>query len=465
MPPERYLQQLQGRLLQRFCQASGLSKQQAKHPETLQQGITLLVSALDAGPKVPRIAPSKTSEPAAPLTAATKAALASMEAEAAGQAQGKNNSAPGRLCKAATQGQMNNNALSFQTKDGAAGRSLGISNCLAGFRNADKPAHTRSNPLLAREHDSFGDGLLGVQGISLSLSGSLDQDIGADIAEALLPLSMPDMEGAGEGLLGIQRVSLSLSATQGHAFGKAMHPSSLPDVEQDECDWMKSTDVNSPAPSQSREHWLDQHYGDSMHTIASMAPGLPMTEDEDEALSPGLAQTWPLPCSSVQLGDAKEQQHAFNRMPELSLEMCLDASMDGVQQNSPESDAKWLDEGGRAKRMGKFAESLREVSAPEHAMPQLDTKVDLLADNDKSPRGYTADWQDIASAGDTDEGQALQHPDAVFSGKREPSIILAESAHKFSGRRRSETSSWPVRVMSERDPVAAFSDFCDSLAV
>ena len=267
-------------MLQRFCQASGLSEQQAKHPETLQQGVTLLVSALNAGPRVPSIVPSKTSEPTAPVTAATKAALASMEAEAAGQAQGKHSSAPGRLCKAATQGQMRNNAVSFQTKGGAAGRSLSISNRLAGFRYADSPTRTRSHPLRAKEHDSFGDGLLGVQGISLSLSGSLDQDVGADMAEALLPLSPPDLGCAGEGLLGSQRVSLSLSASQEHAFGKAMHPSSLPDVEEDEIDWMDSMGVNSPAPSQSREHWLDQPYGDSMHIIASMAPGLPMTEDE-----------------------------------------------------------------------------------------------------------------------------------------------------------------------------------------
>jgi hypothetical protein len=195
-----------------------------------------------------------------------------------------------------------------------------------------------------------------------------------------------------------------------------------------------------------------------------------MTGDggEVQGVSPVTAQTRPLPCSSVQLGDAEEEQHSFYRMPEISwdLEISLDASMGNQKPKTFESNARWLDEGGpTAERMGKHAELLRAIAAPGHAMPQLDTKMDLLADNNKVLEGHTADWQDTASAGDNDAGQDLQ--DAAFrelcSGK--PGFMVEESACRISGRRSSESSSWPVRLKSDRDPVAAFSDFCNSLAV
>ena len=51
IPHTEYSQHLQRCLSSRFCHASGLTLEQGQQPDLLQQGIALLVSALESGPK------------------------------------------------------------------------------------------------------------------------------------------------------------------------------------------------------------------------------------------------------------------------------------------------------------------------------------------------------------------------------------------------------------------------------
>lgn len=477
------MQQLQDYLLQRFCQASGLSTEQVRHPASVQQGIASLVSALHSPATTPDVAGknAKINEKQAVSARAVKPSAPAAKCD-------KHNSAPGCLRSTEARGQIYKAAMPAKSMKAA----------------ASDPMLFRSLPSLSRGRASSDLLVSSTAPSGLQEAQGLSQGMGiyADLWQ---------QEGGKQGSFkGMQGVSLSFTGIDSAAGLPNMRQSasspalakpeaSMPNLssptlghDDDLYDWLDS--IQGPEPSQDRMHWFDQdkHQG-NMRTILSASPGISLTaEPALEGITTQTQSMGVLPCSSPKLRDPL-QQHAVTSFQDRSLAFddrlnpslkeacpdehlpisfmhlndCLNASFEAACPQHltalPEADISFLETDRSAEADLHISgwsdmQLLRRYRQAEKASPKLD-RIDEACVNDIS--------MDTAGPGD------IQDPVSGFQA--EIDVLFGNDLNKPLHRSRKTDShmtsksnstkvAWTVPGVGS-DPVAAFSDFCDSLAM
>ena len=403
MPPGRYAHHLKSFLLHRFCQASGLSEDQAQHPDALQRGVTTLVSALECGAKKSCPAASKAKKDM--MCASTEA----VRTFAALRKVVQHESAPSKLCPGKSK-QASKPAPPVRRQGRATSDPISCSPYPAG---------------LQEERGGLAQGM--------GTSAHLWQQQGVD----QIPLR------------GIQGVSLSLA-------GISPEPQ-MPNLGPDDClGWMDS--IHSSEPPLDRVHRKNDQ--DSVRSMPSASPEFWLTEDTDMAnASRGAPTLGVLPSSSPQLEDTL-QQYAVNSSREdfLDANDRIDADLELVCGDDikavPERDSFpnnlskgaecQLDAGGRAD-----AQKLRMHQDPRDAVAGLN--------------GSDEAWlHDAGDLHDNSSDLISNFHVPLDNDVDEPCQRATYGKLHVRSNSRSRQGMW---LEADPDPVAAFTGFCESLAM
>ena len=435
VPPEKYAHLLKSFLFQRFCEASGLSSDQARHPETLQQGIASLVSALDcnkssmaagcarndmqhAGKGAVRRPAADANKSSAvtgcKITDKRPASKGATRMPAAGSKTFQHVSAPSMLYQSRSKQQLHKSAPPALSKGGTLNELL--------FRSSDPAGLQEDKGLLQgmgataypwRQQGDNQNAFRGVQGVSLSLA---EDDSEADL---------PDVAAS--------------------------------DLGPHDCldSWMDS--IHSPEPSLDRVHRKDDRC--SMHSMPSASPDLLLTEDADVAgMSPDAHTLGVLP-SSPKLADAFQQFAADSLQEKLLKTNDFSGAEVGQACANGMGAAPAGDSFLRLLSKGAEAE-LEATEMPDLRPPNMhrDSNGDAygLGGDDAAWLHDPADLQDDSSELISDiDALADKDVDELYSRARSGQLHVRSNS-------RSRQHTW---LEADPDPVAAFSGFCESLAM
>lgn len=390
VPPEKYAHHLQSFLLQRFCQASGLSREQAMHPEASQQGIASLVSALGCN--------ANKSSAAAGCKATDKQHASSGAARrpAAGSETFQHVSAPSILYPSRSKQRLYKSAPPVACEERTLSDSLFCSSDPAGLQEERGVSQgMRASAYPWRQQGKDQSASMGVQGVSLRFP---EDDFEAEL---------PDLAAS--------------------------------DLGPRDCldSWMDS--IHSPEPSLDRVPHKDDRY--SMHSMPSASPDLLLTEHADVAgMSPDAHTLGGLP-SSPQLADVLDQYAADSLQEKLlKADDYSDAEVEQACANdmgaaaAGDSFLHMLSKGAEAELETTGLPDLQQLRW--HREPHKDAHG--LGGSDKAWPHDPADLQNNAC-------ELFSDLDALYSRAR-------------SGKQH-------VWLEADPDPVAAFSGFCESLAM
>ena len=414
IPHTEYSQHLQRCLSSRFCHASGLTPEQVQQPDLLQQGIALLVSALESGPGA-----AATAQQRKTADHASRAGSAKADRAAAGE-EGVRGADPSR--------QHASTAAIHTSINGASELSIpfqvGMSH--AGIRSAPDLAEDAAFADDAQQAHSEG----GLQGnysdVSMSLSGFLQ------------------LTGAAEEQP--EKCSLPFNCFGRSSLGKGI--GSAP----------------SPSISEECEGW---DMKDSLHSPARRFLDLPLADD---IKVPSMGLSGHLEGSAItrgpQLADIFQQQTADIHSP-------VEASISLHELKSLEGDC----EQDLTKDFDKDLAFLEEGSIVSGEVPFATGQSDMQTL--RCTRQFNK--QDIALGRiveDLPNCNGLDSADAEQAVGKDPLQDLRD-AHELdtdlhdNSKRMRDTQGWSnlpsstamVTCIADPDPVAAFSGFCDSLAV
>ena len=257
VPHTDYSQHLQRCLSSRFCHASGLTREQAQQPDLLQQGIALLVSALESGPRAAATTQERKTADRAPRAGSTEAGRA-----AAGE-EGVRCADP--TCQHASTATVRTSAGAVHERSDPFGVIMshpGIHLAPDLAEDAALADDVQQTPLKG--------GLQGSPGVSISLSGSLDFTAAAEEES--------------------ENCSLPSDSYGGASLGKGMG--------------------SAPSPSLSEE-WGRWDVEDSLHSPAEGSHSLPSAHDIEVpsmACLDVLKDLWPAEALSSPMSFSNRQQ-------------------------------------------------------------------------------------------------------------------------------------------------------------
>ncbi len=404
VPPEKYAHHLKSCLLQRFCQASGLSEEQARHPEALQQGIASLVSALDCN------ANKRSAGTSREASDKQHAGNGAVRRPAACSETFQHVSAPSILYPSRRKQLVYKPAPPVASKD----------------RTLNDTLFHSSGPARQREDKSLPQSME-VSAYPWGKQGS-DRDA----------------------FLGIQSVSLRFAEDDPEA--ELLPDMAAPDTDPDDGldGWMDS--IHSPEPSLDGGHRKGDYC--SMHSMPSASFKMLLTERADMTDRSPNAHTLGLPPSSPQLANAL-QEHAADRLQKSFLK--AGKHVDAEQAYINDIGAS-LEEDSFLHMLNKGAEAeLEETGLQELSKHQKpNDEAYGLGGRDEAWLHDPADLQDNASDLISDfEALADKDVDDVYPRARSGKVHVRSNS-------RSRQHTW---LEAEPDPVATFSSFCESLAV
>lgn len=373
IPHEQYSQHMQSYLRSCFCRASGLSEEQARNPETLQQGIAKLVSALVPAPQKPNTTSHKVREH-------VRQAKHSKAPDTGAATSGRHESTPDP---------------SWLRPDTA--RASGYefeAPTLIESKAAGDPLSSRASPA----------------GLSRCLDLEYEDEGPGDIWQQ-------DRARFSGG----QGISLGLADLLGEAALAESPQMPSPSLRQEDRphDWLDS--ILSPSNSQGLSDWLREDGQGNMRSRGSGSPDLSLTEDaEMPGMSP-LAQPWGhLPSRSPQLADVMHPW-AADSLPEssVSFDDCLD--MDTDEQSCPDSQTGLPDEDLGFLETGYAAPSQETYrSGIEHSNLQKPRSYEQPDNGGSLPGSHGRDWLEEDLSASMPEGGNLE--DTVSTGRLDPDL-------------------------------------------
>ena len=412
IPHTEYSQHLQRCLSSRFCHASGLTPEQAQQPHLLQQGIDLLVSALESGPRAAATAQQKKTADHAPRAGSAKADRA-----AAGE-EGVRGADPSRQ----------------HASTAAIHTSINVASEFSNFFQVSMshPGIRSSAPNMA-EDAAFADDALqassegGPQGnnsvVSMSLSGSLQLTGAAE--------EQPEKRSWPFNYFG--RNSL------GNGVGSAPSPSISVECEG----WDMTNSLRSPARGR-----LDLPLADD---IKMPSMGLIGHEGSGVSRSPHLPDVF-------QQQTAESPVKASVSLHELSP---LEGDHEQDLARPFDEDLAFLEKGSIVRHEELFAtgrSNMQTFSCTEQFNKQGTAKGRIDED---LPNCNGIDIADVEQAVGKDSLQDLGGADELDTDLHDHSKRMRNT----QGWCRLPSSTAMVTRVADPDPVAAFSGFCDSLAV
>ena len=398
VPPEKYAQHLKSFLLHRFCQASGLSEDQAGHPETMQQGIASFVSALEC---------ELTKGKAAGTTSKTEMQHASTGVVKTSAARSKSRqhvSAPSTLYSSKAKQQTYQTALPVVSQGRTPSDLLICSSDPARLRGRGLPQGMGAGALSQST-------LMGSKGVSQSLAG----------------------EGSEAGLPALV----------------------APNLGPDDCphEWMDG--IHNPGLYLDTLHCEDDP--DGMRCMHSSSPELLLTGDADMAgMSPNTLGS--LPSSSPKLADALQQYAADSLERELqNADICPDAEFEQACGN----DTRTAPEDDHFFHMNKGAEA-QPVAIGQLDLQQLRMRQEARHEASGRCGRHDAWLRDPADLQGS-SSDLVSEFDVVF----DKDIDEPEHRGKYGNLhvRSSVKSRQATSIEADADPVAAFTGFCESLAM
>lgn len=408
VPPDKYADHLKSFLLHRFAQASGLSKDQAGHPETVQQGIASLVSALECNVTKSRAGgtSSKTDIPHASTGAA--------RAFAARSKSRQHVSAPSTLYTSKGKQQMYKTALPGASQIRPSSDLLFCRSNPASLQRRGLPQGMGTRAVPRRQQSIPQSALMGSKSVSLSPA--------RDISEAVLPdLGAPNLG-----------------------------PDDCPD------EWMDS--IHNPGPYLDRALCEDDQ--DGMWCMHVSLPERLLTEDADMGeTSPDAHTLASLPSSSPKLADALQQYAENSLQRELQdTDICPDAAFEQACAN----DTRFAPDGDSFLHMMSKGAELQLAASGRFNLQQLRVCQEARQEASGLSGRHDAWLRDPADLQDT-SSDLVSELDVVFDkdgGEPEHRGEYGKLHMSSSGNSRQATC-----IEADPDPVAAFTDFCESLAM
>ena len=409
-PPEKYTHHLKSFLLHRFCQASGLSDAQAGHPESLQQGIAMLVSALECSASRSCTAANKLT------TDVKRLSIEAVRTSAALQRTVQHVSAPSKLCPGKAK-EMSKTALPIRVQGRATSDPLFCSPYAAGLQEERR-------------------------GLSQGMKTSADLWRQQGVDQSVL--------------LGFKVFSPNVAVADPDARLPDTDP---PHLEPDDCldRWMDS--MQGSEPSLDRVHRNNNQDGNLR--MPSASPEFWLTEDADMAdASPGASTLGMLPSSSPRLADAL-QQYAMDSLPQTTLDAsnCADAELEQACAEDirapPERDTFLhnLSKGAECRLDASGRSDLQQWrmhQKPRDADPGLDENDEAWLHNAEDlPGNSSILMSDVHVPLDRDVEEPYQ----------------LRATHGKLHVRNNSRSSQGIWLEADPDPVAAFAGFCKSLAM
>ena len=408
IPHTEYSRHLRRCLSSRFCHASGLTKEQAQQPDLLQQGIALLVSALESGPRATASIQQRKTADSALQAGSTKAGSAAAGDE--------------RVCGTDPSRQHASTAV-VQTSAGAICERKDPF-CVS-MSHALDLADLAEDAALAdnAQQVHLAGGLQGNYGLSMSLSDSLDLTAAA---EQEIENSMPSKPCRPDSL--------------GMGMGTAPSPSRSEDWDDRE---IKDRPL-SPA---------GEFYGlSSAHQVGVPSMGLfGRFEQSVASRSPQLAEGFEQRTAGVHsLKKASVSLHELSPFP--------GDSEQALRRHSDENLA-FLEEGSIPRRGQLFATGHSDMQALR-CTEQLNKQIIAPGIVDEHLPGCGGlDFANAGQAFGRDAIQDLEDADKLETELHDNWVRDAQGWYEL----RSSTAM--VTRVEDPDPVAAFSGFCDSLAV
>ena len=412
IPYTEYSQHLQRCLSSRFCHASGLTREQAQQPDLLQQGIALLASALESGPRAAATAQQRKTAHHAPRAESTQAGCAADV--------GARGADPSR--------QHASIASVHTSVGGACERSnpFSVSMSRPGIYLTPDQA---GNPILAGDAQQahLESGLQGNPGVSISLSGSLDLTAAAE-EEA-------------------ENCSLLSNCLGRNSLGKGMG--------------------SAPSPSLSEE-WEGWDMQDSLHSPASELLGLPSAHGI-EVPGTGLLGRFgsSVASRSPQLANVFQRQTAGVHSPvkaSISLHELIPPHGDFEQnlRKHYDEDLAFLEDGSIVRHEELDATGQSDMQTLRYTKQLNKQDVALGRLDEDLPMYNGLGFADAGQAFCKDSLQDLEDPDELDTDLHDKSKLMKDTQgwHKLL-----PSSTATVTRAVNPDPVAAFSGFCDSLAV
>ena len=412
IPHTKYSQHLQRCLSSRFCHASGLTPEQAQQPDLLQQGIALLVSALESGPKAAATAQQRKTADHAPHAGSAKAGSA-----AAGD-EGVRGEDP--ICQHAS------TATGHISIGTACERSnlFRVSISHPGIHLASDLAEDAALAGDAQQAHLEGGSPGTSSDVSMSLSGSLH------------------LTGAAEEQP--EQCSLPFNCFGRNSLGKGIGSAPSPSISE-ECEaWDMEASLHSPARG-----LLDLPLADEIKV-----PSMGLCGGFEDSLA----------SRSPQLANAFQQQTADIHSP-------VTASISLYELSAPEGDHEqdlarpfdedlaFLEEGSSVRHEELFATDCSDMQT-------------LRRTEQFNKRGIAQGRIDE----DLPNCNGLELADAEQAVGKDPLQDLGDAELDTdlldNSRRMRDTQVWykvpsstAMTYVADPDPVAAFSGFCDSLAV
>ena len=414
VPYTEYSQHLQHCLSSRFCHASGLTPEQAQQPDLLQQGTALLVSALESGPRAAATAQQRKTADHAPRAGSAKADRA-----AAGE-EGVRDADPSRQHASTAKIHTSINVASEFSK------SFQVSMSHPGIRSAPDMAEDEAFADDAEQAHLEGGPQGNSSDVSVSLSGSLQ------------------LTGAAEEQP--EQCSLPFNGFGRNSLGKGIGSAPSPSISE-ECEaWDMEASLHSPARG-----LLDLPLADDIKV-----PSMGLFGHLEGSVA----------SRSPQLADAFQQQTADVHRP-------VTASISLYELSAPEGDH----EQDLARPFDEDLAFLEEGSTVRHEAPFATGRSDMHTSRcteQFNKRGIAQGHidKDLPNCNDLNFANAEQALGKGPMQDLEAADELDTDLHDNFKQMR-DTLSWyklpsstaMVTQTADPDPVAAFSGFCDSLAV
>lgn len=414
IPHTEYSQHLQRCLRSRFCHASGLTPEQAQQPDLLQQGIALLVSALESGPRAAAAAQQRKTAYHAP-----RAGSASAGSAAAGDER-VHGADPIRQHASMAMG---------HTSIGTACERSNL------FRVSMSHPVIHLAPDLAEDAALAGDaqqahsegGPQGTSsGVSMSLSGSLQ------------------LAGAAEEQP--EKCSLPFNCFGRNSLGKGVGSAPSPDISEEYQDWGMKDSLHSPARG-----LFDLPLADDI-----MVPSMGLFEHLQGSVA----------SRSPQLADAFQQQTADVHSP-------VTASISLYELSAPEGnheqvlarpfdeDLAFLEEGRTVRHEAPFATGRSDMHT-SRCTEQFKKRGMAQGHIDKDlPNCNDLNFADAEQALGKGPMQDLEAADELDTDLHDTFKQMRDTLSWYQ----LPSSTAMVTQTTDPDPVAAFSGFYDSLAV
>ena len=415
IPHTEYSQHLQRCLSSRFCHASGLTLEQGQQPDLLQQGIALLVSALESGPRAAATAQQKRKT----ADHAPRAGSAKADCAAAGE-EGMCNADPSRQHASTARIHTSINVASEFSK------SFQVSMSHPGICSTPDMAEDAAFADDAQQGHLEGGPQGNSSDVSMSLSGSLQ------------------LTGAAEEQP--EKCRLPFNCFGRNSLGKGTGSAPSPSISE-ECEGSDMKDsLHSPA-----RRFLDLPLADD---IKMPSMGL-FGHFEGSAIT-----------KSPQLADIFQQQTASIHSPvEASISLHELNSLEGdCEQDLTrdfDKDLAFLEEGSIVSGEEPFAIGQSDMQTLRCTRQFNQQDIALGRIDEELPNCNGLDSADAEQAFGKDPLQVLRDADELDTDLHDNSKRMRDTQGWYN----LPSSTAMVTCIADPDPVAAFSGFCESLAV